>query len=88
MRPGEMTACATKLQPLGGGIRYYEASTGTLKTMDPIPGNTAEPLSLHKYTYCHGNPVMYSDPTGMFTLPQLGVTIGIVTALVTVGYLA
>ena len=38
--------------------------------MDPIPGNTAEPLSLHKYAYCHGNPVTYSDPTGMFSLSE------------------
>ena len=61
------TDWATKLQPLGGGIRYYKAGTGTLKTMDPWGGNTSDPLSLHKYLYANANPVMFSDPTGMYT---------------------
>ena len=60
------TDWTTKLQPLGGGIRDYEAGTGTLTTQDPLPGSSSDPLSLHKYAYCQGNPVMGIDPTGMF----------------------
>ena len=34
--------------------------------MDPIPGLTFEPISLHKYLYAHGNPVNVIDPRGEF----------------------
>ena len=30
-----------------------------------------EPVTLHKYLYANANPVKYSDPSGMFSLPQL-----------------
>jgi RHS repeat-associated protein len=72
----------TKLQPLGNGTRYYQASSGTFLSLDPFAGNSSDPLSLHKYLYAHANPVMYSDPTGMFTMPQLIVTTGISMTLV------
>jgi len=40
-------------------------------TLDSYAGNTSDPLSLHKYLYAHGNPVMGVDPSGMFTLTEL-----------------
>jgi hypothetical protein len=33
-----------------------------------------DPQSLHKYAYCHDNPVMGIDPTGMFSLVEMVVT--------------
>ena len=27
-------------------------------------GDTLNPLSQNRYTYCHNNPVMYDDPSG------------------------
>lgn len=34
--------------------------------MDTYEGSPFEPASLHKYLYCHGDPVNYADPTGHF----------------------
>jgi hypothetical protein len=39
--------------------------------MDPYAGNTSDPQSLHKYLYCHANPVNNIDPTGLFSLAEL-----------------
>ena len=34
--------------------------------MDPFAGNNQDPQSLHKYLYCHANPVNAIDPSGEF----------------------
>jgi hypothetical protein len=44
--------------------RLYNVNTGRFQTMDTYEGNNEDPLSLHKYLYCHGNPVMNTDPSG------------------------
>jgi len=46
--------------------RYYDQSNGRFTTLDPYSGNTSDPQSLHKYTYCHNDPVNGLDPTGWF----------------------
>ncbi len=46
--------------------RYYDPSNGRFTRMDPFAGDINSPLSLHKYGYVHGNPVMGVDPTGLF----------------------
>ena len=43
---------------------YLNPNTGRFWTMDSYEGNNEEPLSLHKYLYCHGNPINGSDPSG------------------------
>ena len=35
--------------------------------MDPFAGWPYQPQSLHKYLYAGANPVMYSDPSGLYT---------------------
>ena len=45
--------------------RYYNPSNGTFNRVDPYSGNTQDPQSLHKYAYCHANPVNGIDPSGM-----------------------
>ena len=47
--------------------RYYNQSNGTFNRVDPYSGNTQDPQSLHKYAYCHNNPINNIDPSGMFT---------------------
>jgi hypothetical protein len=37
---------------------------GRFHTMDTYAGDQQDPLSLHKYIYCHGNPVSNTDPSG------------------------
>jgi RHS repeat-associated protein len=58
--------------------RYYDPSSGRFNRLDPASGNHTDPQSLHKYLYCHANPVNGVDPTGEFpsltALEQLVVT--------------
>jgi RHS repeat-associated protein len=44
--------------------RYYQPGIGRFWNMDSFEGRQEEPLSLHKYLYCHGNPVNVVDPSG------------------------
>ena len=46
--------------------RWYNAANGTFNRIDDYAGNTQEPQSLHKYAYCHGNPINGADPSGEF----------------------
>lgn len=43
-----------------------------------------DPLSLHKYAYVHGNPILNIDPSGMTSLTELGSVKSIVSLLSTV----
>jgi RHS repeat-associated protein len=44
--------------------RYYNPSNGLFNRTDPHLGNYQDPQSLHKYLYCHANPLNNIDPTG------------------------
>jgi RHS repeat-associated protein len=48
--------------------RYYNQSNGRFNRMDPYHGNNSDPQSLHKYTYCHNNPINGINPSGLMTL--------------------
>jgi len=37
--------------------RYYDPMNGRFNRTDPYSGNYNDPQSLHKYLYCHANPV-------------------------------
>jgi len=58
---GEQTD-ATDLQYLRA--RYYDPATGRFNRLDPFAGNVDDPLSLHKYLYCHADGVNAVDPSG------------------------
>ncbi|MBQ4524429.1 MAG: hypothetical protein IJA10_16035 [Lachnospiraceae bacterium] len=51
--------------------------TGTFISMDSYAGSLDNPISLHKYLYANANPVMYTDPTGYFSLAESSVAQGI-----------
>ena len=64
------------------GLYYLRArdmspETGTFTTMDTYAGSLDNPVSLHKYLYANANPVMYTDPTGNFSLMETSITQGI-----------
>ena len=45
-------------------FRYYGSNLGRFMKPDNIPGNLANPQSWNLYSYVHGNPVNFNDPTG------------------------
>lgn len=48
--------------------RYYDQDNGRFNRLDPFAGNSEDPQSLHKYAYCHADPVNGIDPSGEFLL--------------------
>ncbi len=46
--------------------RYYNPDTGVFLSLDPVRGDTMNPLSLNGYNYANNNPVMNVDPDGEF----------------------
>ena len=57
--------------------RYMDPSTGTFTSMDTYSGSLSDPVSLHKYLFANANPVMYSDPSGHYTLTETETAIAI-----------
>ncbi len=61
--------------------RYMNPSTGTFISMDSYQGSIYNPVSLHKYLYANANPVMYTDPSGYFSLAECSVATNIQSTL-------
>ena len=66
--------------------RYYAPAVGRFLTTDPFAGNFFDPPSLHRYLYAGADPVNAEDPTGRFTLVELGVTVAIIGVGAAIGY--
>ena len=64
--------------------RYYNHNIGRFVTQDPWQGNVFEPVSLHKYLYANANPVMFRDPSGLWTLQDTMSTIAISATLASI----
>jgi RHS repeat-associated protein len=61
--------------------RYLNTNTGRFHTQDTYEGRNGEPLTLHKYLYANGNPAMFTDPSGKFSLMEQAVVNGIIGGL-------
>ncbi len=46
--------------------RFYDADAKRFVAMDPIKGQSTDPLSLVSYLYCVDNPLRYVDPSGKY----------------------
>ncbi|UDQ98297.1 RHS repeat-associated core domain-containing protein [Lentisphaerota bacterium WC36G] len=51
--------------------RYYDQNSGRFNRQDPFAGNNDDPQSLHKYAYCHSDPINATDPSGEMILANL-----------------
>ncbi len=65
--------------------RWYSPANGRFNRMDPFAGNSQDPQSLHKYLYVHCNPINGIDPTGMFSIGEVSISIAI-SASLSVGF--
>jgi RHS repeat-associated protein len=45
--------------------RHYQKRLGRFTSVDPLRGSPGEPQSLNRYAYTIGNPLNYTDPTGL-----------------------
>ena len=51
--------------------RYYNPDTGVFLSLDPVRGDTMNPVTMNGYNYANNNPVMMVDPDGEFPYPLL-----------------
>jgi RHS repeat-associated protein len=61
--------------------RFYNPDTGRFDRSDDFSGNKQDPQSLHKYAYVHGDPIGMTDPTGLFGLAGLSISMEISSTL-------
>lgn len=45
--------------------RYYNPDLGMFLSLDPVRGDTMNPITMNGYNYANNNPVMMVDPDGM-----------------------
>ena len=53
--------------------RYYDPESGRFVSRDPVELIEYEPESSNPYQFVYNNPHIYSDPTGEFTISEIGV---------------
>jgi RHS repeat-associated protein len=68
--------------------RYLNINTGRFHSQDTYEGRNGEPVTLHKYLYCGGNPVMFTDPSGKMTIGETSMVVGSLVSLTTIGNVA
>jgi len=53
--------------------RDYDPATGRFLTRDPAAAVPLAPETLHPYAFANGNPLLYTDPTGEFSIVEINV---------------
>jgi len=71
----------TDLQQYYLRARFYDPLNGRFNRLDPFAGSPHDPQSLHKYLYCHANPVNNIDLLGLFTISNVSVSIAIISSI-------
>jgi len=61
--------------------RSYDSETGRFISRDPFQGVLDEPITRHRYLYANGNPVSFRDPTGLFSIAELGTASSILSSI-------
>jgi RHS repeat-associated protein len=81
---GEQRDSATGLDYLRA--RYYDPDLGRFISKDPFSGFITDPMSQHDYQYAHANPVRFTDPTGYFSMGEMGATLGLASILASMSW--
>ena len=66
--------------------RYYSPQMMRFTQMDSYMGNSQDPISLHKYLYANANPVLYTDPTGHFSMMETSLALDVKNTLANVQF--
>ncbi|NET91472.1 MAG: RHS repeat-associated core domain-containing protein [Kamptonema sp. SIO1D9] len=53
--------------------RYYDPQTGRFLSRDPVEVIETVPQSSNPYQFVYNNPLIYSDPTGLYTISEVNV---------------
>ncbi|PIC82958.1 RHS repeat domain-containing protein [Sporosarcina sp. P1] len=56
--------------------RYYNPDTGVFLSLDPVRGDTMNPITMNGYSYANNNPVINVDPEGIFAWAIVGAISG------------
>jgi RHS repeat-associated protein len=65
--------------------RLYSPGNGRFLTQDSFAGFSQDPQSLHKYAYTHNNPVNSIDPSGHFSMAEVGTSLRVMGHLAAIG---
>ncbi|MEQ9541573.1 MAG: tandem-95 repeat protein [Deltaproteobacteria bacterium] len=91
--PGGLPVASSNQRLFGGEVhdsetgliylraRQYNPEDGRFLGVDPFLGVRTSPSSLHRYTYASSDPVGQRDPSGMVSISQVSVSIGIASTL-------
>jgi len=52
--------------------RYYNPAAGRFLSVDPLGGNAYRPLTWNRYAYTLDNPLVFTDPAGLYPCPVVG----------------
>ena len=61
--------------------RMYDPETGRFLSRDPADGDPQRPETFAPYAFANGNPYVWTDPTGEYSLKELGATINVAIEL-------
>jgi RHS repeat-associated protein len=59
--------------------RYYDPSVGGFLNKDPLPGFIAQPKDRNRYRYSLGNPIRFTDPSGLSAIESTNQTASILS---------
>ena len=79
--PASKNHCTPVFRTEVSRARYFNPGTGRFWTADTYEGNQEDPLSLHKYLYCRGNPINRIDPSGNLDLIEFNIVTAISVSL-------
>lgn len=63
------------------GHRVYDPQTGRFLSRDPMPPVMRQPESVHPYLFANGNPQLFKDPSGLFSIVTINIRLSVESVL-------